>query len=105
MFNINDDNSIYETKRENMKKARVQSNKTNKLKGLLTHINKANKQYYYKLQIYQQLEKTKYYEHIYNKYISTDEDIEISEIPVKDYELLKLFEFKSPDEIEIDSEN
>ena len=40
MFNINDDNSI-ETKRENMKKARVQSNKANKLKGLLKHINKS----------------------------------------------------------------
>ncbi len=104
MFNVNDDNNL-EMKRENMRRARKESNKTNKLKGLLTHISKANKQYYYKLQIYQQLEKTNYYEYIYNKYISTGEDIEISEIPVKDYELLKLFEFKPPEEIEIDSEN
>ena len=49
MFNIENDNST-ETKRENMRKARIQSNKTNQLKGLLKHINKANKQYYYKLQ-------------------------------------------------------
>ena len=104
MFNINDDNSI-QIKRENMKKARVQSNKTNKLKGLLSHINKSNKQYYYKLQIYQQLKSTKYYECIYNKYILNNEDIEDDEIPIKDYEILKLFEFKNPEEIEIDSEN
>ena len=103
MFNVNDDNKI-EIKRENMKKARIQSNKTNQLKGLLKHINKANKQYYYKLQIYEQLRATKYYECIYNKYI-LDEDIEISEIPTKDYELLKLFDFKNPEEIEIESEN
>ena len=38
MFNVNEDNSI-ETKRENMKKARIQSDKTNQLKGLLKHIN------------------------------------------------------------------
>jgi hypothetical protein len=88
-----------------MKKARKESNKTNKLKGLLTHINKSNKQYYYKLQIYQQLKSTKYYEYIYNKYVLNDEDIEISEIPVKDYEILSLFEFKSPDEITFDIEN
>jgi hypothetical protein len=44
MFNINDDNSK-QIKRENMRKARKESNKTNKLKGLLTHINKSNKQY------------------------------------------------------------
>ena len=88
-----------------MKKARPESNKTNKLKGLLTHINKANKQYYYKLQIYEQLKKTQYYEHIYDKYKSTDENIEISDIPIKDYEILKLFEFKSPDEITIECEN
>ena len=103
MFNINDDNSL-ETKRENMKKSRIQYNKTNQLKGLLKHINKSNKQYYYKNQIYQQLKSTKYYECIYNKYI-LDEDIEISEIPTKDYELLKLFDFKHPEEIEIDNEN
>ena len=41
MFNVNEDNSI-ETKRRNMKKTRIQSNKTNKLKRLLTHINKSN---------------------------------------------------------------
>ena len=64
MFIINDDNSI-KIKRENMKKTRIQSNKTNQLKGLLKHINKANKQYYYKLQIYEQLRETKYYEYIY----------------------------------------
>jgi hypothetical protein len=104
MFNINDDNSI-QIKRENMKKARVQSNKTNKLKGLLSHINKSNKQYYYKLQIYEQLKSTKYYEHIYNKYILADEDIEMSDIPVKDYEILSLFEFKAPDDMIIECEN
>jgi len=103
MFNINDDNSI-EIKRENMRKARVQSNKTNQLKGLLKHINKANKQYYYKNQIYEQLRATKYYECIYNKYI-LDEDIEMSEIPTKDYEILTLFKFKHPEEIKIDNEN
>ncbi len=54
MFNVNEDNNL-DMKRENMKKARIHSNKTNKLKGLLTHINKANKQYYYKLHIHQQL--------------------------------------------------
>ena len=64
-----------------------------------------NKQYYYKLQIYQQLKSTKYYEYIYNKYVLNDEDIEIFEIPVKDYEILSLFEFKSPDEITFDIEN
>jgi hypothetical protein len=104
MFNVNDDNSI-QIKRENMRKARKESNKTNKLKGLSSHINKSNKQYYYKLQIYQQLKSTKCYECIYNKYISTDEDIDISEIPVKDYEILSLFEFKYPDEITIECKN
>ena len=34
-----------------------------------------------------------------------DEDIEMSEIPTKDYEILKLFEFKSPDDITIENEN
>ena len=104
MFNINENNSI-EMKRENMRKARKESNKTNKLKGLLTHINKANKQYYYKLQIYQQLKSTKYYENIYNKYVLNNEDIEDEEIPIKDYDILSLFEFKSPDEITFDIEN
>ena len=52
MFNIENDNSI-EIKKRNMKKARVQSNKTNKLKGLLRHINKSNKQKYYKNQIFE----------------------------------------------------
>ena len=103
MFNVNEDNSI-ETKRENMKKARIQSNKTNKLMGLLKHINKSNKYYYYKNQIYEQLRATKYYECKYNKYM-LDEDIQMSEIPTKDYETLKLFEFKHPEEIEINNEN
>ena len=34
-----------------------------------------------------------------------DEDIEMSEIPEKDYEILKKFEFKSPDDITIENEN
>ena len=55
-------------------------------------------------QIYEQLRATKYYECVYNKYM-LDEDIEMSEIPEKDYEILKLFEFKSPDDITIENEN
>jgi hypothetical protein len=51
------------------------------------------------------LKSTKYYEYIYNKYVLNNGDIEDEEIPIKDYDILSLFEFKSPEELEIDSEN
>tara|TARA_R110000823_G_scaffold2204_1_gene9118 strand:- start:173 stop:469 length:297 start_codon:yes stop_codon:yes gene_type:complete len=81
-------------------KARESSNDTNRKKGILTFIKSAvSRGDKLHNDIIDELIKTGYYSIIYEKYVMND-NIPDDEIPIKVFEILQMFSFCLPDELD-----
>lgn len=84
---------------QNMKLQQVKGSEANKIKGCLTFLrNKTKKSDIYYNELIDELIKTKYYKNIYEKYVENN-NINIEDIPVKDFDILNLLDFIEPNMI------
>jgi len=85
----------------NIKKQQVKGAEANKIKGCLTFIkNKTKKSDVYFNEMIDMLIDTGYYNEIYNKYVLSDININIDDIPIKDFNILELLSFVDPMDIQ-----
>ena len=100
-------------KKKQTEKAREQARETLKIKGLLSFISKKSKKATYKNKLIDELINNGIYNTIYNKYISyindTEEDDKDDEriynyLNEKELNILSLFDFVEPDELETKKE-
>ena len=99
---------LKQKRRCNIKKALTVSNTTNILKGLNTFIERKTKQAEQKNKLINKLLQNGMYETIYNKYCDYLEETEADNIDIlldkyinnKEYQILEMFKFSKPDEIE-----
>ena len=84
-----------------MKLQQVKGSEANKIKGCLTFLrNKTKKSDIYYNELIDELIKTEYYKTIYEKYVENN-NINIEDIPIKDFDILNLLYFIEPDMINI----
>ena len=84
---------------ENMKKQGLKGAFVNKQKGLLKFIKSQTKKTdIIHNEIIDELLENKYYHIIYEKYME-NENVDIEDIPEKDFDLLNYFNFSHPDEL------
>ena len=99
---------LKQKRRANIKKALSVSNTTNILKGLNTFIERKTKQAEQKNKLINKLLLNGMYENIYNKYCDYLEETDTDNIDVlldkyinnKEYQILEMFKFSKPDELE-----
>lgn len=86
-------------RKENIRKQQAKGAEANKIKGCLTFIrSKSRKSDVYFNEMIDELINTEYYNEIYNKYMLSN-NINIDEIPIKDFNILELLDFVEPEMI------
>ncbi len=91
--------NITEIRRNNMNTNRLKGAFVNKQKGLLKFVRSQTKKGdIIHNEIIDELINNNYYNIIYEKYME-NEDIDIEDIPEKDFDLLQYFDFAHPDEL------
>jgi hypothetical protein len=84
-----------------MKLQQAKGSEANRIKGCLTFLrNKTKKSDMYYNELIDELIKTEYYKTIYEKYVENN-NINIEDIPIKDFDILNLLDFIEPDMINI----
>lgn len=82
-----------------MKLQQVKGGEANKIKGCLTFLrNKTKKSDIYYNELIDELIKTEYYKTIYEKYVENN-NINIEDIPIKDFDILNLLDFIEPSKL------